>query len=72
VIITADHGNADKMYEPDGAPFTAHTTFPVPFIVCGEDCKLRETGVLADIAPTLLTLLGLPQPEEMTGTSMIL
>ncbi len=72
VIITADHGNADKMYEPDGAPFTAHTTFPVPFIVCGEDCKLRGTGVLADIAPTLLTLLGLPQPEEMTGTSMIL
>ena len=72
VIITADHGNADKMYEPDGAPFTAHTTFPVPFIVCGEDCKLRETGVLADIAPTMLQLLGLPQPAEMTGTSMIL
>ena len=72
VIITADHGNADKMYEPDGAPFTAHTTFPVPFIVCGEDCKLRETGVLADIAPTMLKLLGLPQPAEMTGTSMIL
>ena len=72
VIITADHGNADKMYEPDGAPFTAHTTFPVPFIVCGEDCKLRETGVLADIAPTMLRLLGLEQPAEMTGTSMIL
>ena len=72
VIITADHGNADKMYEPDGAPFTAHTTFPVPFIVCGEDCKLRETGVLADIAPTMLRLLGLEQPAEMTGASMIL
>ena len=72
VIITADHGNADKMYEPDGAPFTAHTTFPVPFMVCGEDCKLRETGVLADIAPSMLKLLGLPQPAEMTGTSMIL
>lgn len=72
VIITADHGNADKMYEPDGAPFTAHTTFPVPFLVCGEDCKLRETGVLADIAPSMLKLLGLPQPAEMSGTSMIL
>lgn len=73
VLITADHGNADKMYEPDGAPFTAHTTFPVPFIVAGEgDCKLRETGVLADIAPTMLTMLGLPQPKEMTGQSMIL
>ncbi|MBQ4346806.1 MAG: 2,3-bisphosphoglycerate-independent phosphoglycerate mutase, partial [Oscillospiraceae bacterium] len=73
VIITADHGNADKMYEPDGAPFTAHTTYPVPFIVAGEgDCKLRETGVLADIAPTMLRLLGLPQPKEMTGTSMII
>ena len=72
VIITADHGNADKMFEPDGAPFTAHTTYPVPFIVCGEDCKLRETGVLADIAPTMLRLLGLKQPAEMTGTSMIL
>ncbi len=71
VIITADHGNADKMYEPDGAPFTAHTTFPVPFIVCGHDCKLRETGVLADIAPSMLQLLGLPQPAEMSGTSMI-
>lgn len=72
VIITADHGNADKMYEPDGAPFTAHTTFPVPFIVAGAgDCKLRETGVLADIAPTMLRLLQLPQPKEMTGTSMI-
>ena len=70
-LITADHGNADKMYEPDGSAFTAHTTNPVPFIVVGEDCELREGGVLADIAPTILQLLGLPQPEEMTGKSLI-
>ncbi|MBQ8724762.1 MAG: 2,3-bisphosphoglycerate-independent phosphoglycerate mutase, partial [Oscillospiraceae bacterium] len=70
-LITADHGNADKMYEPDGAAFTAHTTNPVPFVVVGEDCELREGGVLADIAPTMLQLLGLPQPEEMTGKSLI-
>lgn len=72
-LITADHGNADKMYEPDGSPFTAHTTNPVPFVVVGcGDCKLRENGVLADIAPTMLKILDLPQPEEMTGTSIIL
>jgi 2,3-bisphosphoglycerate-independent phosphoglycerate mutase len=72
VLITADHGNADKMYEPDGSPFTAHTTNPVPFIVLGQgDCKLREGGVLADIAPTMLKILGLPQPKEMTGKSII-
>lgn len=70
-LITADHGNADKMCEPDGTPFTAHTTNPVPFIVVGEDCKLRDGGVLADIAPTMLQVLGLPQPEEMTGKSLI-
>ncbi len=70
-LITADHGNADKMYEPDGSAFTAHTTNPVPFIVVGEDCELREGGVLADIAPTILQLVGLPQPEEMTGKSLI-
>lgn len=70
-LITADHGNADKMYEPDGSAFTAHTTNPVPFIVVGEDCELREGGVLADIAPTILKLVGLPQPEEMTGKSLI-
>ncbi|MGN0592437.1 MAG: 2,3-bisphosphoglycerate-independent phosphoglycerate mutase [Ruminococcus sp.] len=70
-LITADHGNADKMYEPDGSAFTAHTTNPVPFIVVGADCELREGGVLADIAPTMLQLLGLPQPAEMTGKSLI-
>ena len=70
-LITADHGNADQMYEPDGSPFTAHTTNPVPFIVVGENCTLRDNGVLADIAPTMLKLLGLEQPKEMTGTSII-
>ena len=71
-IITADHGNADKLMEADGSPFTAHTTNPVPFIVVGYgDCKLREGGVLADIAPTMLQILGLPQPPEMTGKSLI-
>ena len=70
-IITADHGNAEKMYEPDGSPFTAHTTNPVPFCVVGYPCKLRENGKLADIAPTMLKILGLPQPPEMTGESII-
>ncbi|MDD7184392.1 MAG: 2,3-bisphosphoglycerate-independent phosphoglycerate mutase [Oscillospiraceae bacterium] len=70
-LITADHGNADKMYEPDGSAFTAHTTNPVPFIVVGEDCELRDGGVLADIAPTILQIMGVPQPAEMTGKSLI-
>ena len=70
-LITADHGNADRMIDVDGEPFTAHTTNPVPFCVVNYDCKLREGGVLADIAPTMLEILGLPQPEEMTGTSLI-
>lgn len=70
-LITADHGNADKMYESDGSPFTAHTTFPVPFIVVGYPCELKEGGRLCDIAPTLLQIMGLPQPEEMTGNSLI-
>ena len=71
VIITADHGNADKMIGDDGNPFTPHSTNPVPFCVVGYDCELKETGRLADIAPTMLTILGLPQPKEMTGESMI-
>lgn len=71
MLITADHGNADKMYEEDGSPFTAHTTNPVPFIVFNHPCKLREGGRLCDIAPTMLKLLGLKQPEKMTGESLI-
>ena len=73
VLLTADHGNADKMYDPDPAhPFTAHTTNPVPFLVAGlGDVQLRQGGVLADIAPTMLKILELPQPQEMTGKSII-
>lgn len=70
-LITADHGNADKMIDTDGSPFTAHTTNLVPFCVVGYPCKLREGGRLADIAPTMLKIMGLPQPAEMTGESII-
>lgn len=70
-LITADHGNADKMVDADGSPFTAHTTNPVPFCVVGYDCQLREGGRLADIAPTMLQIMGLEQPEEMDGVSLI-
>lgn len=71
LLITADHGNADKMYEEDGSPFTAHTTNPVPFIVADFPCTLREGGKLCDIAPTMLKIMGIAQPEEMNGTSII-
>ena len=70
-LITADHGNADKMIDTDGSPFTAHTTNLVPFCVVGYPCELREGGRLADIAPTMLKIMGLPQPEEMTGKSLL-
>ena len=70
-IITADHGNADKMYEADGSPFTAHTTNPVPFVVVNYPCTLREGGKLCDIAPTMLKMMGLAKPAEMTGESII-
>lgn len=70
-LITADHGNADKMVDDDGEPFTAHTTNPVPFCVVGYDCELRDGGRLADIAPTMLQIMGLEQPKEMDGTSLI-
>ncbi len=71
LVLTADHGNADQMKEPDGSPFTAHTTWPVPLTVKGYPCKLREGGRLADIAPTMLEIMGLPQPAEMDGRSLI-
>lgn len=73
-LITADHGNADHMIASDGSPFTAHTTNPVPLIVAGDAYRgrtLREGGRLADIAPTLLDVMGLPVPEEMTGVSLL-
>ncbi|MBQ8412642.1 MAG: 2,3-bisphosphoglycerate-independent phosphoglycerate mutase, partial [Lachnospiraceae bacterium] len=74
LFICADHGNAEQMVNFEtGEPHTAHTTNPVPFILYnyGEDVKLREGGCLADIAPTLLEIMGLPQPKEMTGKSLI-
>ncbi|MBR1864965.1 MAG: 2,3-bisphosphoglycerate-independent phosphoglycerate mutase [Lachnospiraceae bacterium] len=74
LFICADHGNAEKMIDYEtGAPHTAHTTNPVPFILVnyGQDVKLREGGCLADIAPTLLEIMELPQPAEMTGKSLI-
>ena len=72
-LVTADHGNADCMFAEDGSPFTAHTTNPVPLLVAGVgDVKLRQDGRLADIAPTMLEIMGLPKPEEMTGESLII
>ena len=75
MFICADHGNADMMVDPHtGETFTAHTTSPVPFILFNADSRygLRENGVLADIAPTLLELMGLEVPKEMTGKSLLI
>ena len=71
VLIIADHGNAETMKNPDGSSHTAHTTNPVPFYLVDNDVKSLSNGVLGDIAPTILSLMGLDQPEEMTGTSLI-
>lgn len=70
-MITADHGNADVVTNDDGTRNTAHTTNPVPLILTREGATLRDDGILADIAPTLLELLGLPKPAEMTGRSLL-
>ena len=73
-IVTADHGNADKMLDETGNPFTAHTINVVPLIVVGEEFKgktLKSGGKLCDIAPTLLDMMHLPVPKEMTGESLI-
>ena len=70
-IITADHGNAEQMTESDGSPMTAHTTNPVPFILCGAGTELRSGGRLADIAPTILDVMGLACPPEMDGKTLI-
>ena len=69
-VITSDHGNADQMKDTEGSCFTAHTTTPVPFIIYGREVKLRD-GRLADISPTLLELMGIEKPVEMTGESLI-
>jgi 2,3-bisphosphoglycerate-independent phosphoglycerate mutase len=70
-LITADHGNAERMIDTDGSPFTAHTTNLVPFYIVGANVKLRD-GRLADIAPTMLDLMGLEKPAEMDGDTLIL
>jgi len=70
-IITADHGNSDHMLEDDGSPNTAHSLNPVPVIVTVAGMKLRDEGILADVAPTVLQVLGIEQPREMTGKSLI-
>jgi 2,3-bisphosphoglycerate-independent phosphoglycerate mutase len=70
-LITADHGNAELMLNPDGSPNTAHTINPVPLIVTREGLRLRDGGRLSDIAPTVLGLLGLPLPAEMSGRSLL-
>jgi 2,3-bisphosphoglycerate-independent phosphoglycerate mutase len=70
-LVTADHGNADNMLEPDGSPNTAHSLNPVPFVVTDREVRLRAEGILADVAPTALALMGLDQPPAMTGRSML-
>src|SRR3954454_7080507 len=70
-IVTADHGNCDHMLEPDGSPNTAHSLNPVPLIVTAHGLALRDHGILADVAPTALDLLGIPQPEPMTGRTLV-
>jgi 2,3-bisphosphoglycerate-independent phosphoglycerate mutase len=70
-IVTADHGNADQMLEPDGSPNTAHSMNPVPVIVTADVGELREGGILADVAPTVLELLGIERPAPMTGEPLV-
>ncbi|WJQ81038.1 2,3-bisphosphoglycerate-independent phosphoglycerate mutase [Brevibacillus brevis] len=70
-VITADHGNADLMLDEAGRPITSHSTYPVPVIVTKDGATLREDGILADLSPTLLELLGVAQPAEMTGKSLL-
>ena len=70
-LVTADHGNADNMLEPDGSPNTAHSLNPVPLVVTVDGVDLADGGILADVAPTVLALLGLDRPEAMTGKSLV-
>ncbi|MNE91515.1 2,3-bisphosphoglycerate-independent phosphoglycerate mutase [compost metagenome] len=70
-IITADHGNADMVFDENGRPHTAHTTNPVPLIVTKAGVTLRDGGILADISPTFLDLMELAKPQEMTGSTLI-
>ena len=71
-IVTADHGNADEMLTPDGKPQTAHSLNPVPLVVTLRDVQLADSGVLANVAPTALAMLGIPQPPAMNGDAPLL
>jgi len=71
MMVTGDHGNAEQMMDETGGAHTAHTTNPVPFILCEKGVSVRN-GILADIAPTILELLGIEQPDEMTGKSLVI
>ena len=71
MLITADHGNSERLLDEENNPFTAHTTNPVPLILTNTHLELKEEGKLGDLAPTILQLLGLPIPEEMTGESLL-
>ena len=71
IIMIADHGNCETMKNPDGSPNTAHTTNPVPVVIVDKDIKQVNHGVLADVAPTILQMMGVSQPEEMTGKSLL-
>jgi 2,3-bisphosphoglycerate-independent phosphoglycerate mutase len=70
-LLIADHGNCETMINPDGSPNTAHTTNPVPIILIDDELKQIKDGVLADLAPTILKLIGIAQPEIMTRHSLI-
>ena len=70
LLICADHGNCEKMANEDGSPFTSHTTNPVPVVLFGDSRSLRD-GALSDVAPTILDLMEIAKPEEMTGESLL-
>lgn len=72
VLITADHGNAEQMVNPEtGGPFTSHTNLPVPLVMIGDEHQLASGGALCDLAPTVLALMGVEQPSEMSGKSLL-
>ncbi len=70
-VIIADHGNSDYAINPDGSPNTAHSMNPVPIIVIDSNVKKVESGILADVAPTILHMMGLEKPKEMTGKILV-
>ena len=71
VVVIADHGNADNAVNEDGSPNTAHSLNPVPIVVVSDRVKSVKEGILADVAPTVLKLMGLPQPAEMNGEALV-